>query len=201
MKWVDVPLAVWLHQPGESLRPFFAGVMLATDYLSWLFHVPSLVGVPGAWLLLLLLFLLSWVRRLPHATIWLVVLLTMVGSEGLGNLLKLFSNRPRPLDVFAHHAPNASFWQPVGRFDAFPSGHTAWVAGLLLPLALRFPKLRPTLLGLVGLVAAGRVALEAHWLSDVVGAGYLALLLACSIEIGTWWLRPKPAGAPAPNAR
>ncbi|GGG36708.1 phosphatase PAP2 family protein [Hymenobacter glacieicola] len=201
IEWVDVPLATWLHQYGEPVRPFFSAVMVATDYLWGLLHVPSPVGVPWAWLLLLLLFVLSWARRWPQATIWLVVFLSMVGSEGLGNFLKIYFNRPRPAAIGLHAAPNAGFWQPVGRFDAFPSGHTAWVAGLLLPLALRFPRLRPVLLGLIGLVAAGRVALEFHWLSDVVAAGCLGLVLTCGFEIGTWWLRPKAAGVAALNAR
>lgn len=188
---IDEPLARLVHEYGAPVRPFFAALMVATDYLSWLFHAPSPLGVPWAWPMLLVLFSVTRFRRWSHCTIWLVVLLTMVGSEGVGNLLKLYFNRPRPLAILTYQMPNADFWQPVGRFDAFPSGHTAWVAGLLLPLALRFPQARPWLLAGIGLVGMGRVGLEVHWLSDVVGAVCLALVLTCGIEIATWWLRPK----------
>lgn len=105
-------------------------------------------------------------------------------------LLVHFFNRPRPSDVFNHLAPGAGFWQGT-EFNAFPSGHAAGAAGLLLPWALRFPKARPWLLAWLGLVCLGRVVLEFHWLSDVVAGAALGLLLTCGFEMGTWWLRPK----------
>ncbi|SNC67207.1 PAP2 superfamily protein [Hymenobacter gelipurpurascens] len=186
---LDGPLALFVHNQ-QPMQGFFEGVMSVTDYLGFVTHAASPLGLPWGWLLLPLLFLGSWILRWRHATIWLVVLLAWVGSEGLGNILKLVFNRPRPEVLWLHTAPDAAFWQPLGQYDAFPSGHTASVAGMLLPLAMRFPKLRPWLLVVAGLVGLGRVVLEQHWLSDVVAAVYLAVTLICLFEIGTWWLRP-----------
>jgi undecaprenyl-diphosphatase len=199
---LDEPIALFVHN-GQPMQGFFNSVMLVADYLGFVTHSPSPLGLPWMWLLLPLLFLGSWILRWRHATIWLVVLLVWVGSEALGNILKVYFNRPRPAVLWLHSAPNADFWQPLGQYDAFPSGHTASVAGLLLPLALRFPKLRPWLLGAVGLVGLGRVVLELHWLSDVVAAVYLAVSLTCLFEIGTGWLRPSRRGelvSAAPDA-
>ncbi|MBX0291986.1 phosphatase PAP2 family protein [Hymenobacter sp. HSC-4F20] len=187
---VDEPLARLVHERGAPVLPFFTALMMVTDTIGELMHKGGGLGVPLPWLLLLVLFGVARFRRWPHCTIWVVVLLTMVGSEGVANLLKLYFNRPRPLAIVTYQAPNADFWQPVGRFDAFPSGHTAWAAGLLLPLALRFPKARPWLLACIGLVGMARVGLEAHWLSDVVASVCLALVLTCGVELATWWLRP-----------
>lgn len=187
---IDEPLAYLVHHYGAPLQPAFGTVMRGLDWLQGHFFYH---GLPIGWLALLLAFLTTRLLRHPTSTVWLVTLFTLVGSEGLTNLLKGFFNRPRPLEVWSQAGPNAGFWQSAGRFDAFPSGHTAWIAGLLLPLALRFPKLRVGLLGLIGVVALGRVGLEAHWLSDVAASIYLALVLTCSFEIGTWWLRPWPA--------
>ncbi|UYZ65064.1 phosphatase PAP2 family protein [Hymenobacter weizhouensis] len=192
---VDEPLARFVHEHGALLKPFFAGVMWVSEALQQLLFYH---GLPVGWLALLLLFLVLRLLRRPHSTVWLVTLLTLVGSEAATKLLKPYFNRPRPLEVLSGMAPDAGFWQTAGRFDAFPSGHTAWVAGLLLPLALRFPPARPWLLGFVGLVAAGRVALEMHWLSDVVAAVYVALVLTCVFEVLTGWLRPAP---PSPLSR
>ena len=186
---VDAPLAGLLHQHGAPLRPFFAGFMrvhdAVTDKLMPLWLWP-----------LLLLFAIARLRRWPHCTIWLVALLTMVSSQGLRNLLAVHFNRPRPGQVFGNLAADADFWQPVGRFDAFPSGHAAGTAGLLLPWALRFPKARPWLLGWLALVCLGRVVLEYHWLSDVVAGAALGLLLTCGWELATGWLRPRPTVEP-----
>ncbi|RPD45427.1 phosphatase PAP2 family protein [Hymenobacter sediminis] len=196
---VDEPLARLVHEHGAPLQPFFDAVMTIADGIGDFMRESAGLGVPLPWLLLLVLFGVARFRRWPHCTIWLVVLLTMVGSEVVGNWLKLYFNRPRPLAILTYQMPNADFWQPVGRFDAFPSGHTAWVAGLLLPLALRFPKVRPWLLACIGLVAMGRVGLEVHWLSDVVASVCLALVLTCGIEMATWWLRPKGTFSGAPS--
>ncbi|TGD82806.1 phosphatase PAP2 family protein [Hymenobacter wooponensis] len=186
---LDKPVALLMHNK-QPVRGVFEGVMKGTDYLWFASHVSGPLGLPWVWLLLPLLFLGSWLLRWQHATIWLVMLLTWVGSEALGNILKMYFNRPRPEVLWLHTAPDAAFWQPLGQYDAFPSGHTATVAGMLLPLALRFPKLRPWLLGVIGMVGVGRVVLELHWLSDVVAAVYLAVVLTCLVEIGTWWLQP-----------
>lgn len=191
---VDEPLAQLVHEHGAGLKPFFAGIHRVGGAVQQAFFYH---GLPVGWLTLLLLFLVFRLLRHPHSTVWLVTLLTLVGSEGLTSLLKVYTNRPRPLSVLSGATPNADFWQATGRFDAFPS---AWAAGLLLPLALRFPRLRPWLLGAVALVAASRVGLEVHWLSDVVAAVYVALALSCGFEVLPRWLRPEPAPLPAPEA-
>lgn len=188
---VDQPLATLLHQHGEPLRLFFAGFMRLHDLLQGILQARVL----WVWLALLLLFAITRWRRRPESTIWLVALLTLISSEGSANLLKIYFHRPRPLQVFDHLAVNADFWQPAGQFDAFPSGHAAGTAGLLLPWALRFPRARLWLLGWLGLVCLGRVVLEYHWLSDVVAGAALGLLLTCGFELATWWLRPRPVGA------
>jgi membrane-associated phospholipid phosphatase len=192
---LDEPVAVVVHN-WQPLRSFFESLMWCVDSLSFVAHTPSSLGLPWLWLLLPGAFLVSWGLRWQHATIWLVVLTSMVGSEGLTNLLKMYFNRPHPEVLWLHTAPNASFWQPLGHYDAFPSGHTAWAAGWLLPLALRFPKLRWWLLTAVVLVGLGRVALEFHWLSDVLAAVYVSLVLTCSFELAMWWLRPRPRSQP-----
>ncbi|WP_170170405.1 phosphatase PAP2 family protein [Hymenobacter perfusus] len=194
---VDEPLAGLLHRHGALLRPFFVGFMWVHDATT----TPLLT--PWLWLALLLVFAVARLRRWPHCTIWLVALLTFVSSQGLRNMMALYFHRPRPWQVFGDLAANADFWQLAGRFNAFPSGHAANAAGLLLPWALRFPRARPWLLGWLGLVCLGRVVLEFHWLSDVVAGAALGLLLTCIWELATGWLQPVPiiqATSPVPNA-
>ncbi|MDU0371773.1 phosphatase PAP2 family protein [Hymenobacter endophyticus] len=187
---MDEPLAELLHRHDAPLRPFFTGFMRVHD------AVTDKLMPLWLWPLLLLLFAVARLRRWPHCTIWLVALLTMISSQGLRNLLAMYFNRPRPGQVFGNLAANADFWQLAGRFDAFPSGHAAGAAGLLLPWALRFSRARPWLLGWLGLVCLGRVVLGFHWLSDVVAGAALGLLLTCLWELATGWLRPRPVVAP-----
>ncbi|OWP63229.1 hypothetical protein CDA63_10265 [Hymenobacter amundsenii] len=183
---VDVPLAKLLHPHGAPLRPFFLSFMHLHDSLQGALQARQL----WVWLALLLLFAITRWRQRPESTIWLVALLTLVGSQAARHLLAMYFKRPRPLQVFEHLAANPDFWQ-AGQFDSFPSGHAAGAAGLLLPWALRFPRARPWLLAWLGLVCLGRVVLEFHWLSDVVAGAAIGLVLTCGFELATWWLRPK----------
>ncbi|MBC6607275.1 phosphatase PAP2 family protein [Hymenobacter sp. BT188] len=185
---VDEPLARVVRSYGDSLKPFFELVMRGSEWLHERFFYH---GLPIGWLVLLLASLITRLMQYPTSTVWLVALLTLIGSEGLMNILKVYFNRPRPFEVLSPVGPDAGFWQSAGQFDAFPSGHTAWIAGLLMPLALRFPKLRVAALSIIALVAVGRVGLEVHWLSDVVASIHLSLLLTCGFELGTWWLRAR----------
>ncbi|SET71978.1 phosphatase PAP2 family protein [Hymenobacter actinosclerus] len=184
---VDEPLANLLHAHGAPLRLFFAGLMQAHDIVIDTLHAQAVWLWPG----LLVLFIGTRLRRRPGSTIWLVGVLGWISGSVAGSMLKVYFDRPRPSDVFHQLASNANFWQVSGQFDAFPSGHAAGTAGLLLPWALRFPKARPWLLSWLGLVCLGRVVLELHWLSDVVAGAALGLLLTCGFELATWWLRPK----------
>ncbi|WP_169515067.1 phosphatase PAP2 family protein [Hymenobacter norwichensis] len=185
--WVDEPLAELMHGQGGFLKTFFAEVMCLHDA----FIDTVLMRQPlYLWLALLLLFCITRLLRQRHSTIWLVAVLTLVSSQAVRNLLAVYFNRPRPFQVFSQLGLGAYFWQPVGQFDAFPSGHATGAAALLLPWTLRFSKARPWLLGWLGLVCLGRVVLEYHWLSDVVAGASIGLLLTCGWELGTWWLRP-----------
>ncbi len=184
--WVDEPLARLLHQQGAFLRPFFGNVMRLHDVVADIVLTYQL----WIWWALLLIFFAARLLRQPHCTVWIVALLTLISSQTVRSFSAVYFNRPRPFQVFGQVAFDARFWQEVGRFDAFPSGHATVTAALLLPWALRFPKARPWLLGWLGLVCLGRVVLEYHWLSDVVAGATLGLGLTVVWELGTRWLQP-----------
>lgn len=59
---------------------------------------------------------------------------------------------------------------------SFPSGHTAFYAGLLLPLAWAWPRARPALLLLALLVPLARVLENDHFAGDVLGSLALTLV-------------------------
>jgi membrane-associated phospholipid phosphatase len=69
---------------------------------------------------------------------------------------------------------------------SFPSGHVMIFASLIIPIVVVFPRARPLLL-IVGYTMIARVMLQAHWVSDVVGA--LAATLAITWAFRRWLLR------------
>jgi membrane-associated phospholipid phosphatase len=143
-------------------------------------------------------------RRVPSRWIPVFLLVVIAGDSLVTNLVKELVDRARPtID------PAAAALGP-----SFPSGHSSTAAATFAALALLAGRRRPhahkALLaglaaGLAVAVAASRVLLDVHWLSDVVaglalGWGWFAL---CAAAFGGWMLQfgapvEAAAGAPAP---
>ena len=154
---------------------------------------------PPRWVRLWML----WATRLGDGWLWLLAAALLAGSgnrglqvlfaglvaAGLANSLLIITKgrvrRARPceranplcLDV----APLA--WLPSDRFS-FPSGHALNSFAVGSVLALAFPVLALPLLATSASVAASRVVLGLHWLSDVVAGA----LVGAMIGTGTWLL-------------
>ena len=113
-----------------------------------------------------------------HRLGWLGMLASAWGAGMAANVLKLIVARTRP----AHFDFQAGeLWDSFGRWlplvqhghveQSFPSAHTATAVGLAIALARLFPHGRWLFAVLAALVAAQRVAVGAHYVSDtLVGA-------------------------------
>ncbi|MGI8436840.1 MAG: phosphatase PAP2 family protein [Chthoniobacterales bacterium] len=68
----------------------------------------------------------------------------------------------------------------IGRhaFNSFPSGHTAAISGFLVPLVCWRRRWAALVFPLIGIMAAARVYLRAHHLSDVTAGAMLGALVA-----------------------
>jgi undecaprenyl-diphosphatase len=75
--------------------------------------------------------------------------------------------RPRPCERTPGVDVASIAWFPSDRFS-FPSGHALNAFALASVLALGYPPAAPLALALAANVAASRVVLGLHWLSDVV---------------------------------
>jgi undecaprenyl-diphosphatase len=88
-------------------------------------------------------------------------------------LLKRLTNRRRPCDIEPH------CWAellPPDQFS-FPSGHSMTAFAVLVPLAIEYPILLPSLLLCAISIAASRILLGMHFLSDVLAGSALGALI------------------------
>ncbi|GGF19510.1 phosphatase PAP2 family protein [Hymenobacter cavernae] len=181
---VDKPLALWLHEEAQGLRPFFEGMTDAVDKVyTTLFYSADLGGVPIGFVALLGLFLLGrFLLKVPSAGVFLLVGLVLLNSGVATNLLKIYFQRPRPDSFLLHGMTGAGFWQATTRDYSFPSSHATLYFSLLLPVAWQFPKYRWPLLALPALITVGRLVLELHFLGDALASiglvGLLTLLFS-----------------------
>lgn len=113
-------------------------------------------------------------------------------SAGVANValvvLKGRVRRPRPCDF---EKPKAFAVQPLLHFPSdrysFPSGHSLNAFAIVSVLALSFPILAWPLLVLAASVAASRVVLGLHFLSDVLVGAVLGGLIGAGVY--AVWLR------------
>ena len=99
------------------------------------------------------------------------LLLTVVLANVLPHLVKQVIDQERPdrTIVPLHHTISRHGIPKSGkRYDAFPSGHAMHLGAIASAVSWMYPKLRPwAWLGGMA-IASTRVALLAHWASDVV---------------------------------
>ena len=65
----------------------------------------------------------------------------------------------------------------VGSYESFPSGTTAVAAALLSVVWFRYPRQRGVCALLLVLVALALILTHSHWVSDIIGGGFLGVLV------------------------
>ncbi len=183
----------------------------ATDLSTSVLERISYLGDTPA-ILLILAVLAYELRRIPGRHIVLFMLVVFIGNKLVTNGIKDLVDRARPtLNPIA---------ETLG--PAFPSGHSSTAASTYAALALilarrRSPRVRALLAGAAGGIAVGvaasRVLMDLHWLSDVIAGLFLgwAWFALCAIAFGGRRLRfaepmeaaaaVAPPGEPGTEAR
>jgi undecaprenyl-diphosphatase len=151
---------------------------------------------PPRWVRLWML----WASRLGDGWLWLAIalLLAAAGPEGppvlargalsagcanlLLFLLKKRIRRARPCERGRPVAfqVNPLHWFPSDRFS-FPSGHALNAFAIGSVIAFSFPFLAVPVMMVAASVAASRVVLGLHWLSDVLVGAVVGLLIGSAV--------------------
>lgn len=182
---VDRPLAEWIHASGIAHARVFEWGLAALDFLTamhlwyWLAgSVAIAIGVAG----------LAWRRDATWPRAWLAAGLVQVVTLHTMILGKSHFGRLRPTEVFEKGDWSQAWFVGGG---SFPSGHSAFYFGLLLPLAAACPRpwLRGLLLAIPVYVVAARLDLERHFLSDVAASAVIAAVytLFAAWMLQRWW--------------
>jgi membrane-associated phospholipid phosphatase len=169
---LDASAAAWGADNATPASTWFLGLV------TWLGATVTVLAVTVA------LGGLEWLRR-RRLTVLAFMVTVVVGQNLIANTVKALVQRERP--PVPHLAASSGF--------SFPSGHTAAAAATWAAVALVLGRGRPFrskawlaagAAAITGAVAASRVLLGVHWLTDVIGGAALGFgwFVVCAVAFG-----------------
>jgi membrane-associated phospholipid phosphatase len=159
--YVDIPVAEFFRDYRGTLFYKTANILTRLGDGHW-YLVPPL-----------LLFFFYRKRSVIIARASLFVFATSAVSGILVNLLKILFGRFRPKLYFREELYGFDWFHLGHAYNSFPSGHSTTVIGGWLAFTLIAPKYRVAFLSVGVLLALTRVAVTAHYVSDILAGGFL----------------------------
>ena len=168
-----------LTLPPETVR--FAGYVSDIGLSGYMFAVSALVAIGCL--------LARWLDRdkrldslltlLAERAIYIFATLAVSGL--LAQLIKHLVGRARPPLMQSFGPYHFDFLSMKNSLASFPSGHSTTAFAMATALGLLLPRWRIPLFVLATLIAASRVAVEAHYASDIVAGGVLGVVSALAV--------------------
>ena len=167
--FVDLPVARWIAAHERST--LWDRTVKILEYVVGITPSPWTVPIVLTGGVLVTLAVARWRRYAPS---WMYVAMVYLLARNLMAWGKTLTGRYRPTQWFKL---GGETWGHLGDGVSFPSGHVVVIAGLVLPLVVIAPRTRP-LLVVVPFIMVARVAVLAHFVSDVLGGLALTALVA-----------------------
>lgn len=188
VKWFDIPVYNWMQQYDIRMWHWFANIfdgkvwvavfLLATIimYLKKTYELRNDPTTQMHWFNIKFLTRDAY-TKLKNSNAFLV-LCSLCMSGVIVEVLKFVIGRMRPkffdllgLDGFYPFTTN--YW-----FNSMPSGHTALSFAGLVMLGMLMPRFKWLTWGLAIVIAVSRVAIGAHWPTDVILGAFIGMVSA-----------------------
>ncbi|ABL64746.1 phosphatase PAP2 family protein [Chlorobium phaeobacteroides] len=161
--YVDIPTALLMRQSNDStFFSFFSGITILGQSEWYL--------VPG-----FLLFILFRNGQKHAASAGLFVFSTVALSGLAADLIKYILGRARPKLYLNDGMYGMDFFRWEHAWTSFPSGHSATAFSAAAALSLLFPRFRLFFFTAAILIAFSRIAINKHYISDVLAGSLLGL--------------------------
>lgn len=122
-------------------------------------------------------------RNILNASRALFVFLSLSATGIFITALKWVAGRHRPSEYFIHDLFGFNYFGVGYELTSFPSGHAQTVFTLATALTILFPRWGLPLFVMAILVAASRVMLTSHYLSDVFAGAAVGIIFTMVIKI------------------
>jgi lipid A 4'-phosphatase len=181
--YIDKPLALRLHDLDPGIHRLFAGIAslgVSTGYLvgaALLFLGLRLAARNPA--------LAAWRERLVAWSYLPGFVFVAMAASGLTvNILKAVFGRARPKLLFSGGEDYYfGFFGTQADYWSFPSGHAVTIVAFVAALHRLWPRHLAAYVLVAAVIALARVAIAAHYLSDVVMAAYIAVVMTAYVAL------------------
>lgn len=173
--FIDRPVDTWIHANCATTWVFFAGAYIS--YLAQGSFIRLAVAV-----CFVLIFLgdhrleKRWTKYLLYICVSAAI--AMVIGDGLKYLL----GRYRPVMLFEQNLYGLHFFSTKWALNSTPSGHTLRAFSILTALSLLYRRYAAGFITLAVLIGLSRVAVTAHYPSDVLFGAFIGIFTA----LWTW---------------
>lgn len=175
--WLDRPLVFWVNDH----------VVLRTHFFKLLTVLPDVVTLAAVLLYCYVFWQIVNNRRIyPTA---LALANTIAITEFLKNFFKIVFGRFWPAtwqannpSLLNNHVYGFNFFHSGVAYQSFPSGHTATIFAFATIMWFLYPKFRFLYVLLCCLVPVGLLAMNYHFLSDIIGGAYLGSTVAIGVH-------------------
>jgi len=177
------PLIVLMVAAGHYLydRPLTAFCAGLNNQVMTFFQMVTYLGV-SVWYLvgagILFLYFYYGSRNRIQATRLLYLFCAIAVSGLITDGIKWLMGRWRPKVLFAEGFYGFNYFGIGYEQTSFPSGHATTICSAALVLSLLYPRLRWLWIVIALLVCLSRVAIGAHYLSDVLMGAYIGFFVS-----------------------
>jgi membrane-associated phospholipid phosphatase len=169
--WVDRAANIWIHEHYGNTWVFRWGTWISYSaqgsYIKLLIAaglIVTFVGDPNL--------KRPWSRKLLYVCV--SGALAMIIGDGLKYLL----GRHRPIMLFEHNLYGLHGFSSEWALNSTPSGHTLRAFALLTALSLLYRRFAVVFMGAAVIIGMSRVAVTAHYPSDVVFGAFIGIFTA-----------------------
>ena len=179
--WIDRPLALYFKTEDDRLVHWFQWI---TQFgLGWGWLLISGLTALGLWALALRPQAGALKERLQAwALVPAFIFLSVLASGLVADILKILIGRTRPKLLFADGSFALTGLSFRSDHWSFPSGHVSNVAGFAAALTMLWPRHVAAYALFVALIALSRIGTTQHFLSDTIGAAFIATLVTAYIR-------------------
>ncbi|HEX3498429.1 MAG TPA: phosphatase PAP2 family protein [Stellaceae bacterium] len=174
--FLDRPVALFFHAQSDQLHAVFRFITqfgVSTGYL-----IGAAVSFVALRIAARMKRFAAVAERLEAYSALPLFFFTSVAASGLAvDLIKTIFGRARPKLLFSNGDYYFGWLGTRSDFWSFPSGHTANAVSVALVLSMIWPRYRALAAVFAALVAASRIIITAHYVSDVVMGAFLAFAI------------------------